>query len=129
MRRTVFGVSEGAERRRRVVVVEDDGDIASLLTDILETEGYATVAVSDSEDLDTKVDLRPDLVVLDLRLTRGGAESILTRLRERDMSDVPILLLSAASDLPDRARELGVKSYLAKPFELEELITIVRELA
>jgi DNA-binding response OmpR family regulator len=128
MRRSVFDVSEGADRRRRVVVVEDDGDIASLLADIFQTEGYSPVAVSDSATLDRELDRRPDLVVLDLRLTRGGADEILTTLRSRGMNDVPVLLLSAASDLPNRARELGVTSYLAKPFELEDLLTIVREL-
>jgi len=109
-----------------VLVVEDDSDIASLLTDILETEGYAPVAVSDSVALDCELDRRPDLVVLDLRLTRGGADHILKSLRTHGMGDVPILLLSAASDLPERARELGVTRYLAKPFELEELLVIVR---
>lgn len=111
-----------------MLVVEDDGDIASLLTDILETEGYAPVAVSDSVALDAELDRRPDLVVLDLRLTRGGADHILKRLRARGMADVPILLLSAATDLPDRARELGVTRYLAKPFELDELLGIVHGL-
>ena len=109
-----------------MLVVEDDSDIASLLTDILETEGYAPVAVSDSVALDCELDRRPDLVVLDLRLTRGGADHILKSLRTHGMGDVPILLLSAASDLPERARELGVTRYLAKPFELEELLVIVR---
>jgi len=111
-----------------VIVVEDDGDIASLLTDILDTEGYASVAVGDVAALESELGLRPDLVVLDLRLTRGGAEHILTSLREREMADVPILLLSAASDLPDRARELGVAQYLAKPFELEEFLVVVRNM-
>lgn len=109
-----------------MIVVEDDGDIASLLTDILETEGYAPVAVSDSAALDCELDRRPDLVVLDLRLTRGSADHILESLRARGMADVPILLLSAATDLPERARELGVTQYLAKPFELEELLVVVR---
>ncbi len=112
-----------------MIVVEDDGDIASLLTDILETEGYAPVAVSDSAALDGELDRRPDLVVLDLRLTRGGADHILKSLRARSMDDVPILLLSAATDLPDRARELGVTRYLAKPFELEEFLVIVHGMA
>jgi DNA-binding response OmpR family regulator len=111
-----------------VLVVEDDVDIASLLTDILETEGYAPTAVSDSVGLDGELDRRPDLVVLDLRLTRGGAEHILKALRARGMADVPVLLLSAASDLPERARELGVASYLSKPFELDELLVRVRGL-
>ena len=52
----------------------------------------------------------------------------MTSLRAREMADVPILLLSAASDLPDRARELGVARYLAKPFELEEFIVLVRDM-
>jgi DNA-binding response OmpR family regulator len=111
-----------------VLVVEDDGDIASLLTDILETEGYAATAVSDSRALAGNLDPRPDLIVLDLRLTRGGAEQILTALRTRGMASVPVLLLSAASDLPERARDLGVTSHLAKPFELDELLGIVRGL-
>ncbi|MEX2046988.1 MAG: response regulator [Chloroflexota bacterium] len=118
----------GGTERRRVVVVEDDVDIASLLTDILETEGYASVAVSDSAGLESELDRRPDLVVLDLRLTRGGANHILGTLRARGMSDVPVLLLSAASDLPERARELGVASYLAKPFELDEFVSVVQGL-
>jgi DNA-binding response OmpR family regulator len=121
-------VREGSEQRRRVVVVEDDSDIASLLTDILETEGYAAIAVTDSRDLDRQLDPRPDLIVLDLRLTRGGAEQILTVVRARGLGDVPVLLLSAASDLPDRAQALGVTSFLAKPFELDELLGIVRDL-
>ncbi len=111
-----------------MLVVEDDDDIASLLTDILETEGYAAVTVSDSVALDGALDPRPDLVVLDLRLTRGGADHILKSLHARGMSDVPILLLSAATDLPDRARELGVTQYLAKPFELDELLITIRRL-
>jgi DNA-binding response OmpR family regulator len=119
---------EGTDRRRRVIVVEDDGDIASLLTDILETEGYATVAVGDSFALDLELDPRPDLVVLDLRLTRGSADHILESLRVRGMSDVPILLLSAATDLPERARELGVAEYLAKPFELDQFLVVVRRM-
>jgi DNA-binding response OmpR family regulator len=121
-------VREGTERRRRVVIVEDDGDIASLLTDILETEGYVAIAVSDSRELDRQLDTRPDLIVLDLRLTRGGAEQVLTAVRARGMGNVPVLILSAATDLPERARALGVSSFLAKPFELDEFLTVVRGL-
>ena len=119
-------MTEGTEQRRRVIVVEDDGDIASLLTDILDAEGYASVAVSDSAGLEGELGSRPALVVLDLRLMRGGADNIMKSLRAREMADVPILLLSAATDLPDRARELGVTRYLAKPFELEDFLVVVR---
>ena len=111
-----------------MIVVEDDDDIATLLTDILENEGYASVAVSDAATLHSELHARPDLVVLDLRLTRSGADSILGALRARGLGDVPILLLSAASDLPDRARELGVAEYLAKPFELDDFIVTIRRL-
>jgi two-component system response regulator VicR len=116
------------DRHRRVVVVEDDDDIATMLTDIFESEGYAAVAVRGSHDLAGQLDQRPDLIVLDLRLIRGGAEQILDTVRGRGMSDVPVLLLSAAGDLPERARDLGVNAYLAKPFELDELLITVRGL-
>ena len=112
-----------------MLVVEDDDDIASILSDILEAEGYAPVAVSDTAALEGELDPRPALVVLDLRLTRGGAGNIMKSLRARDMADVPILLLSAASDLPDRARELGVTEYLAKPFELDQFIVTIKRMA
>ena len=111
-----------------MLVVEDDSDIASLLTEILETEGYTAVAVSDSDDLKGQLDPHPDLIVLDLRLTRGSAEQILAAVRARGMGNVPVLLLSAAGDLAERAKELGVSEYLAKPFELEELLVVVRRL-
>jgi DNA-binding response OmpR family regulator len=114
------------DRRRRVLVVEDDSDIASLLSEILENEGYAAVAVSDNEDLGGQLDPPPDLIVLDLRLSRGGAEQVLQSVRARGMGNVPVLLLSAAGNLEERARELGVSAYLAKPFELEQFIVIVR---
>ncbi len=111
-----------------MVVVEDDGDIALLLSDILESEGFAPVAVRDAAGLNEQLDPPPDLVVLDLRLGHGGPEQILSSLRVHGMSDVPVLLLSAATDLPERARALGISSYLAKPFELEELLVVVRSL-
>jgi DNA-binding response OmpR family regulator len=111
-----------------VLVVEDDSDIASLLSEILENEGYAAVAVTDNDDLKGQLDPRPDLIVLDLRLTRGSADQILQTVRARGLGDVPVVLLSAAGDLAERADELGVSAYVAKPFELEELLLVVRRL-
>ncbi len=121
-------MSEGEARRTRVVVVEDDSDIASLLEDILESEGYASVSVADAAQFERSLDVRPDLVVLDLRLTRGGADQVMSALRGRGLGEVPVLLLSAATDLPERAKALGVSEYVAKPFELEELLAVVRRL-
>ena len=122
-------MSNGENRRPRVLVVEDDSDIASLLSEILENEGYAAVAVSDNDDLKGELDPRPDLIVLDLRLTRGSADQILQTVRARGLGAVPVVLLSAAGDLAERADELGVNAYVAKPFELEELLVVVRRFA
>jgi len=112
-----------------VLIVEDDSDIASLLAEILENEGYVAAAVSDGDDLKGQLDPRPDLIVLDLRLARGSAEQILQSLRARDLDDVPVILLSAAGDLAERAKELGVSAFLAKPFELDDLLVVVRRFA
>ena len=112
-----------------MLVVEDDSDIASLLSEILENEGYIAVAVSDGDDLIGQLDTRPDLIVLDLRLAHGSAEHILQSVRARGMGDVPVILLSAAGDLAERAKELGVSTFLAKPFELDDFLVIVRRFA
>jgi DNA-binding response OmpR family regulator len=121
-------VAEAAGRGARVLIVEDDLDISSLLREVFESEGYAAVTALDARDLDGSLDSPPALVLLDLRLGNGDADDVIKRLRARGLGDVPVLVLSAAPDLAERARKLGAAAYLAKPFELDELLAICRRL-
>ncbi len=113
--------------RPRVLVVDDDRNLIRLLTESLETGGYAVAtAVNGLEGLRQLYLTRPDLVVLDVMMPRMDGWETLARVRE--MSDVPVIMLTARDAEADRLRgfELGVDDYVTKPFSLAELNARVR---
>jgi DNA-binding response OmpR family regulator len=113
----------------RVLVVEDDEEIADVLRRSLRTEGYEVrTSVDGVEALDAAAGFLPDLVVLDLGLPRMDGVEVCRRLRED--SDVPILMLTARVETEDRVGGLdsGADDYLVKPFERKELLARIRAL-
>jgi DNA-binding response OmpR family regulator len=113
----------------RVLVVEDDEDIADVLRRSLRNEGYEVRTSADGvEALDVAAGFFPDLVVLDLGLPRLDGVEVCRRLRAD--SDVPILMLTARSETEDRVGGLdsGADDYLVKPFERKELLARIRAL-
>jgi DNA-binding response OmpR family regulator len=113
----------------RVLVVEDDADIADVLRRSLRNEGYEVKTSTDGIDaLDVAAGFVPDLVVLDLGLPRLDGVEVCRRLREE--GDVPILMLTARAETDDRVAGLdsGADDYLVKPFERQELLARIRAL-
>jgi DNA-binding response OmpR family regulator len=113
----------------RVLVVEDDEEIADVLRRSLRNEGYEVRTTGDGvEALDVAAGFMPDLVVLDLGLPRMDGVEVCRRLR--DDSDVPILMLTARAETEDRVGGLdsGADDYLVKPFERKELLARIRAL-
>jgi two-component system response regulator MprA len=113
----------------RVLVVEDDEDIADVLRRSLRNEGYEVRTSADGvEALDVAAGFFPDLVVLDLGLPRMDGVEVCRRLRAD--SDVPILMLTARAETEDRVGGLdsGADDYLVKPFERRELLARIRAL-
>jgi DNA-binding response OmpR family regulator len=112
-----------------VLVIEDDPDIRGLVSALLQRAGMTGLAAEDGRSgLRSFFELRPDLVVLDLGLPELDGWQVLERVRE--LSEVPVLVLTAAGEPPDRVRGLegGADDYLTKPFEPAELIARVRAL-
>ena len=117
--------------RKHVLVVEDDSAIRALLHDVLRHSGYTVqTAQSGDEALERMRDQRPDLVLLDLMLPgMNGWTFLRTRERERELANVPILVISAAGPSgTGHAQELGAPVFLHKPFDIAELLTEVNRL-
>jgi DNA-binding response OmpR family regulator len=116
-------------RDPRVLVVEDDEEIAQVLQRSLRLEGYEVRIAGDGEAaLDQSVAFNPDLVILDLGLPKLDGIDVAKRLRSSD--DVPILMLTARDALESRVEGLdsGADDYLVKPFERQELLARLRAL-
>jgi two-component system, OmpR family, response regulator MprA len=116
-------------RDPRVLVVEDDEEIAQALQRSLRLEGYEVRIAGDGETaLDQSAAFNPDLVILDLGLPKLDGIEVARRLRSSD--DVPILMLTARDALESRVEGLdsGADDYLVKPFERQELLARLRAL-
>jgi DNA-binding response OmpR family regulator len=112
-----------------ILLVEDDRSIARALERALQKQGYSvnTVDKGSAALLALETTDRPDLVILDLGLPDMDGLEVLRRVRGRNV-DLPILLLTARAELDDKVAGLdsGADDYLAKPFEMTELLARLR---
>ncbi len=113
--------------RPRVLVVDDEPMVREVVAAYLQREGFrVTEAADGAAALDRLAAGLPDLVVLDLMLPHVDGYEVMRRLRRR--SDVPVILLTARAEEPDRVLglELGADDYVVKPFSPRELAARVR---
>jgi DNA-binding response OmpR family regulator len=122
---------ERVRRRRRVLVVEDEPDIAELIKRTLERGGDLQVdlAMTGEAALDKAAELLPDAIILDLNLPRLDGLEVCRILRSREASaTVPIIMLTARTSEAERIRglDVGADDYVIKPFSPRELAARVR---
>ena len=112
----------------RILVVEDDKIISDGLKQGLTSEGYdVTVAADGETGLHLAKTTNPDLLILDIMMPQLNGFEVITELR-RGGDNVPVIVLSARNDPRDKVRglDLGADDYVAKPFDLGELLARVR---
>jgi AmiR/NasT family two-component response regulator len=119
--------SDTATSRRRVVIAEDEALIRLDLAEMLEEEGYDVVGqAGDGERaIELAEELRPDLVVLDVKMPRLDGISAAQRIAEQRIAPVVILTAFSQRDLVERARDAGAMAYLVKPFSKTDLVPAV----
>ena len=108
----------------RLLVVEDNEELAQLLTQRLQAAGYETDLLTTAGEAQTALTItRYAAMVLDLGLPDGNGLSVLREIRQRE-DPLPVLVLTARGGLQDRVSELrsGADDYLVKPFAFEELL-------
>ena len=113
-------------RKKNVLIIEDDANTADLVALYLRREGFRALTANDGEQgLALAERNRPDLVVLDLMLPKVDGWEVCRRLRQ--MSDVPVIMLTARDEEIDRVAglTLGADDYVVKPFSPRELVARV----
>lgn len=119
-----------AARIFNLLIVEDDVDVAEMLTAYFRGQNYEVYAVNWGEDaLKTCRTVRPDLIILDIRLPDIDGFEVARRLRTNQRTqDIPIIFLTNRRDRADRLQglQLGADDYITKPFDIQELRLRVR---
>ncbi len=113
--------------KQKILIVDDDENILRTVGMALQNEGWEVFGARDGvEGLQAAFSTHPDLVILDILMARMDGLDTLRRLRE--MSDVPIILLTARSDTADVVKGLdtGADDYVTKPFPMPELVARIR---
>ncbi|MGZ4120403.1 MAG: response regulator transcription factor [Actinomycetota bacterium] len=118
--------------RQKVLVVEDNLATRTMISEMLEIEGYEVAAVADgSEVVGTLTESVPALVILDIMLPGLSGFEVLKQIRDADTTrDLPVLMLTALDDADSTWKGWtgGCDYYMTKPFDTEDLLSVVHNL-
>lgn len=124
----VAPAASGTTGRKKVLIVEDDQNIALALALRLQAAGYETSTAHDAlTGVKSALGLQPDLVLLDISMPAGSGFTVAERMRSASPTPIPIIFLTASKQpgLRERAEELGAAGYFEKPYEADALLTAV----
>jgi len=123
-------VDDADDASGTVLLVEDDFELRDALVPILEYEGHRVVsAANGKEALDRlhAMPAAPSLILLDLMMpVMSGEEFRAEQLRDPQLASIPVVVVSARSQAAEKAARMGALACLQKPFDVEELLDVVR---
>ena len=115
---------------KRILVIDDDEDILEILHIVFQEEGYDVVLSNTGEAAEHIQVIHPDLILLDVRI-EGSAkrgDEICAELKERYKEEkMPVILVSAETDLEVLANQCGADHYISKPFDIYQLLMQVQK--
>jgi DNA-binding response OmpR family regulator len=120
-----------AKTKKRVLIIEDEQNIANAQKMILGDEFNVSVAYDGESGLEKIRSIKPDLIVLDLMLpNRGGYDVCFCMRQDPELQDIKVLMVTALNQQVDKEKGVmvGTDAYLTKPFEPEQLLNAVRKL-
>ena len=119
------GISVAGAAARPILVVDDDPEILAMLRDFLQSEGLIVrTAANGAEALDVLDEIAPSLILLDMRMPVLDGWVFAERFRARELT-YPIVVMTAAESARRWAEEIGATGYIAKPFDVNELLETI----
>lgn len=110
-----------------VLIVDDDDELRVTMADLVREEGWAVIEASNGDEaLALAAQVSPGLIILDHRMPRRTGAEVYQSLRQMGVS-APVILVTAAQDVSRLAASLGVRCFLAKPFGLDRLISMIQQ--
>lgn len=113
---------------KKIIIFDDDEDILSICSYVLEEQGWEVHAFTDCNHVAEKVSaIHPDVILMDNWIPdAGGIVATQTLKKNSKLKDIPVIYFSANSDIQLLASSAGAESYLAKPFDLQQLEQVIQ---
>lgn len=117
------------EENSKILVVDDDSGIGEMLKTLLEFYGYDVTVTEKPDETERLIaENNIDLVMLDMLISGVNGTDVCARLRKNEATrDIPILMMSALHDAGTKCKNAGANDFIAKPFEMEDLIAKIKE--
>lgn len=114
-----------------ILVVEDDPQVARLISLVLQRGGFESQIVADGDSaLHRAMAARPSMIFADLTIKGMGGEQLCSTLKSNpETKSIPYVVVSGDSDIAEKARVCGADDYMGKPFEFDDLIRLVKKYA
>lgn len=113
---------------KKILIADDDSDILESLKMMLEMVGYDVKTTLRAENIATMFRFRPDLLLLDIRLSgKDGREVCRDIKRKKETKKIPVIMISANNDVAKSAKDSGADDFIAKPFEVKDLLNKVKK--
>ena len=112
----------------KILVVDDDPDILSVVEVILTMHNFRVEGLLKWEDIDNRlIDMKPDLILLDISLSGADGRDICKRIKEsKETQHVPVILFSANSMMANEIEKCHAQDFIAKPFDLSHLVKTIK---
>lgn len=112
--------------QKRILVVDDDVAILDVVKLILEGQGYSIETSENGAIFPTVVNHKPDLILLDMLLSGEDGRDVARKLKaNKETQSIPIVMISAHPSAAAGSLQAGADKFLSKPFEIEELLSVV----
>lgn len=117
--------------RKKVLIFDDDEDILAICTYILEEQGWEVNTFSNCNNIIEKVEsIMPNVILMDNWIPDSGGIVATQAIKQQpNLKNIPVIYFSANNDIKTLAQQAGADSFLAKPFDLEELENIVNSVS